>query len=541
MDTTDIRGRETVLRGRPASPGLHGGPLVTLAATTARRAPSGDPATEAAALRRAIDDARDELAAMAAAAEGDGADILAFQVAMLEDEALSVDAFAGIEVGHPADVAWADALAGEIADYEAAEDEYFRARASDIADIRERVLMRLAGGGGAQTLPPGAVLAADDLTPSRFLSVDWSRGGAVVLAQGSPSAHVAMLARARGVPMVVGLGAVDAGARRALVDGARGEVVLDPAPATAGAFERRRDAAMVAAAVAASRAHEPARTADGTSVRILLNVADPAELDGLDPALCDGVGLVRTEFLFHGRGGLPGEAEQADAYARIARWAAGRPVTIRTLDAGGDKPVPGLTVDGETNPFLGVRGVRLSLARPDVFRVQLRALARAAVHGTVKVMLPMVTVADELARAAALLDEAVAELAAEGVPHARPPLGIMVEVPAAALCAGSIPADFYSIGSNDLTQYVMAAARDIGAVAALNDAAHPAVLDLVRRTVAAGAERGVEVSLCGDAGADPAIVPALLDAGLRVLSVAPRTVPAVKAAVAAHDLRTAAP
>jgi phosphotransferase system enzyme I (PtsI) len=390
-------------------------------------------------------------------------------------------------------------------------------------------------------LPPGAVLAADDLTPSRFLSVDWSRGGAVVLAQGSPSAHVAMLARARGVPMVVGLGAIDPAARTALVDGGAGEVVLDPAAATLAAFDDRRRAGAALAAVAAARRFEPARTADGTPVRILLNVADPAELDGLDPALCDGVGLVRTEFLFHGSGGLPGEAAQADAYARIVRWAAGRPVTIRTLDAGGDKPVPGLTIDGETNPFLGVRGVRLSLARPEVFRVQLRALARAAAEGPVKVMLPMVAVADELARAAALLDAAVADLAAEGVPHARPPLGIMVEVPAAALCAAAIPAAFYSIGSNDLTQYVMAAARDIGAVAALNDAAHPAVLDLVRRTVAAGIERDVEVSLCGDAAADPAIVPALLDAGLRVLSVAPLAVAAVKAAVAGHDLRRGAP
>ncbi|MFN8928064.1 MAG: putative PEP-binding protein [Rhodospirillales bacterium] len=533
--------RETVLRGRPASAGLHAGPLVVLPATRARRVASGDSATEAADLRRAIAGARDELAAMADAADGDGADILAFQVAMLEDEALSVDAFAGVEVGHPADVAWSDALSGEIADYEAAADESFRARASDIADIRDRVLERLAGGDAAPALPPGAVLAADDLTPSRVLSVDWSRGGAVVLAQGSPSAHVAMLARARGVPMVVGLGAIDPAARTALVDGGAGEVVLDPAAATLAAFDDRRRAGAALAAVAAARRFEPARTADGTPVRILLNVADPAELDGLDPALCDGVGLVRTEFLFHGSGGLPGEAAQADAYARIVRWAAGRPVTIRTLDAGGDKPVPGLTIDGETNPFLGVRGVRLSLARPEVFRVQLRALARAAAEGPVKVMLPMVAVADELARAAALLDAAVADLAAEGVPHARPPLGIMVEVPAAALCAAAIPAAFYSIGSNDLTQYVMAAARDIGAVAALNDAAHPAVLDLVRRTVAAGIERDVEVSLCGDAAADPAIVPALLDAGLRVLSVAPLAVAAVKAAVAGHDLRRGAP
>ena len=199
----------------------------------------------------------------------------------------------------------------------------------------------------------------------------------------------------------------------------------------------------------------------------------------------------------------------------------GRPVTIRTLDAGGDKPIAGLTVDGESNPFLGLRGIRLSLARPEVFRVQLRALARAAVHGVLKVMLPMIAVPSELDRAGVMLDAEVAALRAEGIACARPPLGIMIEVPAAALCAEDFGAAFYSIGSNDLTQYTMAAARDIGAVADLNDAGNPAVLALIARTVEAARKRGVEVSLCGDAAADTRLTTALLATGLRTLSVAP--------------------
>ncbi len=207
-------------------------------------------------------------------------------------------------------------------------------------------------------------------------------------------------------------------------------------------------------------------------------------------------------------------------------------MTIRTLDAGGDKPIAGLTVDGESNPFLGLRGIRLSLARPEVFRVQLRALLRAAVHGPLKVMLPMIAIPAEFDRAAVMLDAEFAALEAEGVACARPPLGIMVEIPAAALCAEAFAAAFYSIGSNDLTQYTMAAARDIGAVADLNDTGDPAVLSLIARTVEAGRRRGVDVSLCGDAAADPRLTTALLATGLTVLSVAPVAVARLKAAIA---------
>jgi phosphotransferase system enzyme I (PtsI) len=219
-------------------------------------------------------------------------------------------------------------------------------------------------------------------------------------------------------------------------------------------------------------------------------------------------------------------------------WAAGRPVTIRTLDAGGDKPIPGYTEDGEGNPFLGVRGIRLSLRHPDALLVQLRALVRAASHGSLKIMLPMVTVADELEAASRLLDQAVADVAAQQGSAMRPPLGIMVEVPAAALDIASFRAAFFSIGSNDLTQYVTACSRDSSALALLNDPRNPAVLRLIAEVARHGATAGIEVSLCGDAGGDPKVIPDLLKAGLRCLSVAPSALGRTKAAIAATSIGT---
>ena len=383
-------------------------------------------------------------------------------------------------------------------------------------------------------LPDGAVIAGEELTPTRFLSVDWTRGGGIALFAGSPSSHVAMLARSRGVPMVVGLGPVDvSGHVEAIVDGDTGRIVLSPQGADWSAFKAARTS-NAARDVSENRAAvRPAATRDGVPIAVMINVAEPEELDRIDPAICDGIGLVRSEFLFNRGDGLPDEETQYRAYRRIVEWAGSRPVVLRTLDAGGDKPIAGLTIAGESNPFLGTRGIRLSLARLDVFRVQLRAMARAAVHGNVKIMLPMVTVPTEIDRAAALLDAVVAELDAERVPCLRPPLGIMVEVPAVAIVPELFAsAAFFSIGSNDLTQYVTASARDIAAVADLNDPGHPAVIALIERVVAEGARLGREVSLCGDMGGDAVHLPALIAAGLRTVSVAPPLVGRVKQAIA---------
>jgi phosphotransferase system enzyme I (PtsI) len=526
---------EIHLTGHPASPGLAIGPVAVLTSAVASRAAKGDPAQEAAALKVAIEGAATELAKLIATVHGEAAEILEFQVAMLGDDALAEGAYEAIAGGTAADEAWRTALDVEIAGYRAADEEYFRARAADLVDIRDRVLAGLSGGEAIARISGDSVVMGDDISPSTFLAVDWTRGGAIALASGSPSSHVAMLARSRGAPMVVGLGPLPWNGQPpslALVDGDTGTVIFDPKPETRRLFERRMAAANAAQIAADAGRLKPAVTADGRHIAVLLNVAAPEELATLDSAICDGIGLVRTEFLFEGSRGLPGEDAAVDRILRILEWAAGRPVTIRTLDAGGDKPIAGLTVDDERNPFLGLRGIRLSLARPEVFRVQLRALCRAAVHGTLKVMLPMVAIPAELDRANAMLDEEFAALTAENVACARPPLGIMVEVPSAALCAEDFSAAFYSIGSNDLTQSTMAAARDIGAVADLNDAGHPAVLALIARTVEAGRKRGVEVSLCGDAAADTRLTKALLATGLTTLSVSPIAVARLKAAIA---------
>jgi phosphoenolpyruvate-protein phosphotransferase (PTS system enzyme I) len=526
---------EIHLTGRAASPGLAIGPVTVLTNVVARRTAVGDPAQEAAALRAAIEAATDEIAGLIRTVQGEAAEILEFQVAMLGDDALAEGAYDAISVGVAADHAWRSALDAEIAGYRAADDEYFRGRAADLVDIRDRVLAHLGGADAVATIAAGSIVAGDDISPSVFLAADWTRGGAIALAAGAPSSHVAMLARARGTPMVVGLGSLEWNGpppALALVDGDTGTVIFDPAQETLQLFEQRMAAANIVRAAAEAGRFEPALTADGRRITLLINVAAPEDLARLDPAICDGIGLVRTEFLFEASHGLPDEETQYAAYRRILEWAGPNPVTIRTLDAGGDKPIPGLTVDGESNPFLGLRGIRLSLGRPDVFRVQLRALLRAAVHGSLKVMLPMVAIPAEFDRAAAMLDAEFAELTAQGVSCMRPPLGIMVEVPAAALRAEHFDAAFYSIGSNDLTQYTMAAGRDIGAVADLNDTGNPAVLELIARTVESANKRGVEVSLCGDAAAETRLIRPLLATGLRTLSVAPVAVARLKAAIA---------
>lgn len=520
--------------GRAAASGVAAGPLFPANPVTSRRPPSGDAARERSDLKAAIAGAIRSIRTLASRERGEAADILEFQVAMLEDDALHEPALARIAAGLDAAAAWSEAVSIQVAEYRSSGDDYFSARAADLRDLHDEVQRHLAGESAAPA-PEGAVLAGDDVTPTRFLSVDWSKGGAIALFAGSPSSHVAMLARSRGVPMVVGLGVRDlAGHREAIVYGDAGRIVLSPGAGDWAAYEAARSMFTARSLAEADAAAKPARTRDGTPVSVSINVAEPEELDTLDPAICDGVGLMRTEFLF-GRG-RPDEETQVRAYRRIAEWAAPRPVVLRTLDVGGDKPVEGLTIAGESNPFLGTRGIRLSLAHPDVLRVQLRAMARAAAHGNVRIMLPMVTVPDEIDRAAALLDAVVAELAREGIAHARPPLGIMVEVPAVAIVPDLFArADFFSIGSNDLTQYVTAAARDISGVADLNDPGHPAVIRLIADVVAAGKRLGRDVSLCGDMGGDPAHLPALVAAGLRSVSVAPPLVGRTKVAIAGID------
>ena len=519
-----LRGSGTV-----ASIGYASGPLFRLGQDEIGYQPSGEPATEAARLRDAIAAAASAVLVLIEEADEDSAAILEFQVAMFEDDALAEPAFDAIEDRVDAATAWTAALDGQIAGYDAADDAYFRARSADLADIRDRVLRGLSGLADTRA-PDGAVLFARELTPTQFLTVDWGQGGGIVLTEGSAASHVAMLARARGVPMLIGVrGLAPVDDDFVLLDAEHGEVIVQPDPEARRDFLKASTLHNQLVQRARSRMGEKAVTRNGQPIDVLVNIAQPAEVETIDIAHCDGVGLMRTEFLFGD--GLPDEETQYRAYRRVLEWANGKPVTIRTVDAGGDKPVPGFTVE-EGNPFLGLRGVRLSLTRPDVFRVQIRALLRAAPHGALKVMFPMVSIIGEYQAAVALFAEEAAALSAAGIAHAMPPLGIMVEVPAVAIHPRTFAeVAFFSIGSNDLTQYVMAAGRDNGAVAALNDTRNPAVLSLIRTVVAFADENAIPISLCGDAGSDPAVIPALLWAGLRALSVAPAQLPLAKAAI----------
>jgi phosphotransferase system enzyme I (PtsI) len=531
---------ERRLSGLPASAGLAFGPALIFHALDGSARAQGPVASERRALADAVAAALSSVAALAASLEGEAADIVGFQAALLDDDALTESACAAIERGAPAEAAWRQAMAEEIGGYESSDDPYFQARSADLADIRDRVLRHLFGLPDLGRTPAGAVIVGDDLPPTAFLGIDWSRGGGIVLGAGSPTSHVAMLARGRGVPMVVGIGPDWQGVcGEVIVDGEAGIVLTGPSPDSVAKARSQAGALGAARARAEARMGEPALTRDGTPVAVMINVAGLADVAGFPPEACDGIGLTRTEFLV--AQALHDEARQYELYARLLGWAASRPVTIRTLDAGGDKPIPGYTITGESNPFLGLRGIRLSLRHPDVFRVQLRALARAAALGPLKIMLPMVTAPHELEQARALLDGVVRELAAEGQPHALPALGIMVEVPAAAMAVESFDAAFFSIGSNDLTQYATAASRDGSEVASHADVLHPGVLAMITHAAAHGVASGREVSLCGDAGGDPRMIGALLRAGLRTLSVSPGLLAVTKAAIRDVDLSSSGP
>ena len=531
---------EQSYRGEPASPGLAMGALVRLAARTETVAETVESAgAEKVRLEVAIGQAKGELSVLVATSDAMGADILEFQRELLDDDALAEAAFAAIASGSGAVAAWRAALGEQIAAYESADDDYFRARAGDLADLRDRVIAALTGAndGAREELPEGAILLADDLTPSRFLAMDWRRLGGAALMAGSRASHVAMLARARGVPLLTGLQGEPVGlAEESVLDAQDGLLVVSPNAATRALYAKRIAAAQEQHRRALAAIEQPAVTPAGQRIEVMVNVDDPGAVADEILAASDGVGLLRTEFLFIGRPRLPTEDEQYAAYVRILDRLGGKPVVIRTLDVGGDKPLPGINVTAETNPFLGLRGIRLCLDKPDLFRPQVRALLRAGVNRALRVMLPMIATADELTETRQVFDSCLAELRAERVAAELPPLGIMVETPAAAIAIDLLDAAFYSIGSNDLTQYVMAAARDSGGrVAALNDPGHPAVLRLIQHVVAHGQANARPVSLCGDMASDPTLLKRLLATGLKRLSVAPAALGRIKLAIAEAD------
>ena len=519
------------VKGRSASPGYAEGRIhLARDPGDGEYIPASSAKGEVEALQAAIAVAVSGLQMLVDRAEGEAVDILEFQLAMLADDTFFEAASAKIGEGVQADIAWRDALDEEIVGYLASDDEYFKARSADLTDIRDRVLGALTGADEA-AIPAESIYVGDDLTPSAFLSHDW-RGGGIALRKGSATSHVAMLARAAGVPAIVGIGAagLEDGAS-ALLDAEQGVLIAEPDVKERAEFQAAHERYLKTIRDADRNATQPAFTADGERVEIFVNIADPCEVDAIDIATVDGVGLMRTEFLFGGDRGLPGEDDQYAAYRKVLEWAGGKPVIIRTADIGGDKPIEGYSVE-EDNSFLGMRGIRLSLQRPAVFRQQIRALLRAACRGRLKVMLPMVSVPDEIDSAIALFEDEGRRLEAEGIDHDMPEIGIMVEVPSVAVQpARFAKAAFFSIGSNDLTQYVLAVSRDNADLADLADPADPSVLALIENVVAVAHAQDREVSLCGDAASDTRLVPLLLQTGLRKLSVAASRIGMVKEVV----------
>jgi phosphotransferase system enzyme I (PtsI) len=500
------------------------GPFVRMGfASESDRRPGCD---EAGALRAAFEIAARDLATLAARAGADAAECLEFQLALLEDETLVAPAFERIAEGGAADAVWRRIMDDLISEYGTNPNEYVQTRGSDVADLRDRVLKALDGDNAAVEPPAGAIVAAVDLPPSRFLEIDWSRGGGIALSRGSAMSHTAILARAYGVPMVVQTGVLPH-ATRALIDADLGFVELDPSD------EDLRDFGAYLSGVGATPGVDLSARLSyrGDGIRLLLNIEGLESLSHPSARFADGIGLMRTEFLFRGRTEAPDEEAQFEAYSAVLRWAGDRPVTIRTVDAGGDKTMPGFSETGETNPALGLRGLRLSLRRLDAFTTQLRALARAAVRGPLKVMFPFVTLPSEFDAARALFHRVVEALKSEGREARMPELGMMVEIPAAALIIRRFDAAFFSIGGNDLTQFVLACDRANGTVSQLYDPMHPAVLELVRRVVEDASARGRSVSLCGDAAADPAQTLELLHCGVREFSMSANSLAAVKGAM----------
>lgn len=496
------------------------------------------PTSEAdiAALIEAISVASKQTSELMAEAEGDAIDILEFQLAVLEDDTFINAASPLISAGLNADIAWRETLQEEITGYQASDDEYFRARAADLRDVHDRVLATLTGV-DIQTIPSGVIYLGKDISPSLFLSHDWSEGG-IALEAGSTTGHVAMLARQRGIPAIVNLGnVIAADGDEALINTQKNALLVKPSKEEKQAYQSAKADFVKATENAQAFASGAAETADGTEITILVNIADPAEIESISIDHVDGVGLMRTEFLYGRSKALPSEDIQFAAYRKVLEWASDKPVTIRTVDAGGDKPIEGFTEE-ETNPFLGVRGIRLALKNPEIFKVQIRALLRASVFGNLKVMLPMVATPKELADTQLLFDHEADVLRDGGKAFKMPQLGIMVEVPSVAILPDAFAsAEFFSIGSNDLTQYVLAASRDNGNLAYLAKADDPSVLHLIANVASYGQKSGQDVSLCGDAASDPELVPKLLNAGLRTLSVAAVRIGLVKAAISQVNLQ----
>jgi phosphocarrier protein FPr len=530
---------------RPVSTGIAIAPAFYFQGT-AFEVPSDsitDVAAEIARLHRAVEETRAALESrrehMGRSAGAAQAGIFAAQLLILEDPELVEPAVRHIETDHDnAARAWQRAHELILKRYESLRDPYMRERAADLQDVCRQVLEALGTKKAtALELPGPRILIADDLAPSQVSRLDPRLALGVILLDGGTTAHSSILLRSLGIPTVVQARALFSrddldGPGVVAFDGATGQIWLLPSADDLARLRARQAEQQLRAGEEKKAAALPGATLDGKPVEILANVGQLADAEAAMEAHADGIGLLRTEFLFLDRADAPSEDEQVAALSAIADRMKGRPVVVRTLDVGGDKPLPYLAAAPEQNPFLGVRAVRLCFVQPELFGIQLRAILRAAHGRDFRIMFPMIADTSDLARARAALTHAHDELEKSGIAHEWPvPTGIMIEIPSAALSAAALAeqADFFSIGTNDLTQYTLAADRGNPALASYQDALHPAVLRLIDSVVRGARALNRPVAVCGEAAADEMVAPIFVGLGVRELSLAPSKMPRIKA------------
>jgi multiphosphoryl transfer protein len=514
-----------------ASPGLAIGTIMQFRAGDLPVPRDGAGITEE---RARLAQALETVVASLAGATPAAVEIAAAHRALLEDPELIAEANRQIAEDRSAAYAWRSACDAARETIRATGDPLLIERAADLLDLERRVIAVLVGDAtpAVPELQPDSILVAPDLLPSQFLALDEARLAGICTAEGGPTSHVAILAAAAGVPMLVAAGAEVlelADGSPAVLDADHARIDADPSPERVDEVRKQLADRATRRAAEARDAHELCFTADGLRIEVFANLSSVEEASAAVAAGAEGCGLLRTEFLFLGRDTPPGEEEQRQVYCAIAAALDGRPLIVRTLDIGADKKVPYLPMVHEENPALGLRGIRLGLARPDLLMTQLRAILHAVPPDQCRVMLPMIVDTAELKLVRRMVDEAAAEVGLKE----RVSLGAMVETPAAAMLADAIAAeaDFLSIGTNDLTQYALASDRGNAAVSAMADALHPAVLRLMREAARGAHKHGRWLGVCGGLASDPLAASILIGLGVTELSVAPAAVATIKAAV----------
>lgn len=536
---------EHILRGLPVSEGVAVAPIFHYESLPPQipEYEAKDTAAEWQKLQTALEKVRrvilDRQREMVSRVGEEEAAIFEAHALLLSDEELLENTRLLIEEkGYNAARAWKESVDGIVARFQALADDYLKQRAVDVQDVGNQVLRELSGEAHQKIVfKEPVILVADDLTPTETASLDLERVQGIALLSGGATSHSAILARSLGIPAVTGLPIrikqIPQQTPVAL-DGFKGEVLIQPDEATRREFEARRTRWLEEKQRLLASTHQAAVTLDGLTIEVAANVGNLTDAQTAVQNGADGVGLLRTEFLFLTRQTAPTEEEQLQAIHQIGLTLQGKPVIVRTLDVGGDKPLPYINQQPEANPFLGVRALRLSLQQPHLFRTQLRAILRAGADTYLRIMFPMVASIEEVHQATQFLQKVHEELQDEGLPHGWPiETGIMVEIPSAAVLADALAphVDFFSIGTNDLTQYTMAAERGNPQLNYLNDALHPAVLRLIGEVTTAAEKHGKWVGVCGELAGDPPAVPILIGLGVRELSLNAAGIPRVKAIV----------